>query len=102
MVLKRHSCLPVRTSKARTTPLVLLWVGTVAPSRMEEPDDHDVPGHGRRRMDADLAGLQIDLLVVALLDADLEVEDAVVAEGVDHRAGLGVELDQADSRSSRR
>ncbi len=37
MVLKRHSSLPLRTSNARTTPLVLLWVGTVAPSRMEEP-----------------------------------------------------------------
>ena len=37
MVLKRQSCLPVRTSKARTTPLVLLCVETVMPSRNDEP-----------------------------------------------------------------
>ncbi len=59
------------------------------------PYDHHIPGHGRGRMDADLATLKIDLLVVPLEDADLDVEDAVVAEGRDHGAGLGVQLDQA-------
>src|SRR5713101_3837270 len=39
-------------------------------------DDHHIPGHGRGRMDADLATLEIDLLVVPLLDADLDVEDS--------------------------
>jgi len=37
MVLNVHSSLPVRASKARTTPLVLLWVLTVAPSLNDEP-----------------------------------------------------------------
>ena len=37
MVLNVHSCLPVRTSNARTRPLVLLWEATVAPSRNDDP-----------------------------------------------------------------
>src|SRR6266446_9372774 len=59
------------------------------------PYDHHVAGHSRSRMDADLATFEVDLLVIPLLDADLDVEDAVVAKGRDQGAGLGVELDQA-------
>ena len=37
MVLNVHSNRPVRASNARTSPFVLLWVLTVAPSRNDEP-----------------------------------------------------------------
>ena len=37
MVLNVQSSLPVRTSNARTRPFVLLWVLTVAPSRIDDP-----------------------------------------------------------------
>src|SRR5437899_12227481 len=37
IVLNVHSSLPDRTSHARTSPLVLLWVLTVSPSRNDEP-----------------------------------------------------------------
>src|SRR6185503_10600518 len=37
MVLKVHCSLPVRTSKARTSPLVLLWVVIVMPSFIDDP-----------------------------------------------------------------
>ncbi len=76
-----------------TFRVVMRWDGRALPHR--GPYDHHIPGHGRGRMDADLASLQIDLLVVAFLDADLDVEDAAVGEGRDHRTRLGVELDQA-------
>ena len=37
IVLNVQSSLPVRTSNARTSPFVLLCVGTVAPSRNDDP-----------------------------------------------------------------
>ena len=37
IVLNVQSSLPVRASNARTRPFVLLCVGTVAPSRIDEP-----------------------------------------------------------------
>src|SRR5439155_26059554 len=43
-------------------------------------DDHHVADHRRRGVDADLAGLEIDLLLGATHDADLEIDDAIVAE----------------------
>ena len=76
-MLKRQSCLPVRTSNARTSPLVLLCVETVAPSRNDEPTMTMSPTTAGRGMDADFAGLEIDLLVDALDDADLQIEHAV-------------------------
>ena len=57
-------------------------------------DEDRVPDDGGRGVQPDLAGLEIDLLAVALHDADLQIHDAVLAEGRDHRAGLGVERDQ--------
>jgi hypothetical protein len=44
---------------------------------------------------ADLAGLQIDLRALADDGADLHVDHAVGAEAADRRAGLRVERDQA-------
>ncbi len=58
-------------------------------------DDHHVAHHRRRGMDADLAGLEIDRLLGAAHDADFQINDAVGAEAIHQRAGLGVELDQA-------
>ena len=52
----------------------------------------------RRGVDADLAGLKIDLLVRALDDADLQIDDAVGAEGRNHRSGLGVQRDETIAR----
>ena len=57
-------------------------------------NDGDIADDGRRGVDADLAGLKIDLLVRALDDADLQVDDAVGAEGRNHRSGLGVQRDE--------
>ena len=80
IVLNRQICLPVRTSKARTSPFVLLCVETVAPSRNDDPMMTDVADDSRRRVDADLAGLKIDLLIHALDDPHLQVEHALVRE----------------------
>jgi hypothetical protein len=49
-------------------------------------------------VDADLAGLEIDLLPFAEHRADLQIDDAALAERRNHRAGLGVELDELKSR----
>src|SRR5258705_11791643 len=43
-------------------------------------------------MDADLTGLEIDLLFGAVHDAHFRIHEAVLAEGGDRRAGLRVEL----------
>ncbi len=58
-------------------------------------NDDRVLHDGRRRVDADLAGLQIDLLPLADDGADFEIDHAVLAERRDRRAGLRVELDKA-------
>ena len=58
-------------------------------------DDDDVLDDSRGRMEADLAGLQIDLLSLPEHRALLHVDDAAFAEGRNHRAVPGVEGDQA-------
>ena len=74
---------------------MLLWVETVAPSRNDDPMMTMSPATVGRRMDANLAALEIDLLVHALVTTpDLQVDDAAGAERLDQRAGLGVELDE--------
>ena len=77
IVLNVQSSLPVRASNARTSPLVLLCVVIVMPSFIDDPTMIDVLDDGGRRVQADLAGLEIDLLAVAVDDADLHVHDAV-------------------------
>ena len=77
MVLNVHSSLPVRTSNARTRPLVLLWVADRRAFAERRADDDHVLDDGRRRVHADLAGLEIDRLAVAVDGADLQVDDAV-------------------------
>src|SRR5438093_8508996 len=58
------------------------------------PDHHDaVFRDRRRRVHADLAGHEIDLLLLAEHDPVLQVDDAVPAEGSDRRAGARVERD---------
>src|SRR5207244_5297631 len=58
-------------------------------------DDDHVFHHGRRRMDADLARLEIDLLALAEHRADLEIDDPVLAERGDERSVLRAQLDEA-------
>src|SRR5262249_58154707 len=45
----------------------------------------------------DLAGLVVDLLALAEHRALLHVDDAALAERLDHRAVLGIQLDQAEA-----
>src|SRR6516164_4018003 len=45
-------------------------------------------------MDADLSGFEVDLLALAEHRAPLQIDDAGLAERVDHRAVLRVELDE--------
>ena len=49
-------------------------------------------------MDANFAGLQIDLLIDAFHDADLQIEDPVRAERIDQRSCPGIELHKAIPR----
>src|SRR4029079_8250852 len=58
-------------------------------------DEDGVADDGRRGVEADLPGLQIDRLAVAVDDADLEIDDAVLAEALHRHAGLRVERDHA-------
>src|SRR5205807_10053512 len=60
--------------------------------------DHDVLRDGGRRVETNLAGLEIDLLALPEDGASLEVDDATLAEGLDHRAVLRVERDQTIAR----
>ena len=55
------------------------------------PDDDDVLGDDLRRMQADLAGDQVDLLVVV----HLQVDYALIPEGRHRDAGLGIQSNQA-------
>ena len=59
----------MRTSKARTRPFVLSCVLMAPPSRKEEPMIATSLGDRGRRVDADLARLEVDLLFVAVHDA---------------------------------
>src|SRR5439155_27373001 len=61
-----------------------------AAGKMRGPDDHHVLRDGRRRVQADFAGDQVDLLIVV----ELEIDDAAFAEARNERAGLCVERDQ--------
>src|SRR5207237_8933082 len=61
-------------------------------------DEDDVLDDGRRRVDADLADLVVDLLALAGHRALLQIDDAALAERRDHRAVLRVERDQAIAR----
>ena len=54
-------------------------------------DDHDVLYHRRRRVQTDLAGLQIDLLAGAEHGALFQIEHTVAAERVDQATGSRVE-----------
>ena len=58
-------------------------------------DDDRVLGDRRRRVEPDLAALEIDLLSLADHGADLHVDDAVLPERRDGDAGLRVERDEA-------
>ncbi len=62
------------------------------------PDEDDVPGHRRRRMQTDFAGIEIDLFTLADDRPDFHVDDAVFAEGLDWLTGVRVEPDQAVAR----
>src|SRR6185295_14999775 len=57
-------------------------------------DEDDVLDDGRRGMEADLAGLELDLLALAGDRALLQIDDAAFAERLDHRAVPGVERDE--------
>jgi hypothetical protein len=57
-------------------------------------DDHHVLDDGRGRVDADLAGLEVDLLALGPDHPHFQIEDAALAESRNHRAGLGVQLDE--------
>src|SRR5687768_3078999 len=59
--------------------------------------DRDVAYNRRRRVDTDLARLEIDLLVGALDDANLQVDDAIRTKGRNHRSRLRVQRDEAVS-----
>src|SRR6185503_15607242 len=60
--------------------------------------NHDVADDGRRRVHADFARLEIDLLVVAELNTLFQVEDPVSAERRHRLAGPGVQLYQTIAR----
>jgi len=53
-------------------------------------DNHHILGDGRRRMEADLAGDEIHLLIVV----QLQIDDAALAEPGDRHAGPGIEGDE--------
>ena len=58
------------------------------------PDDHHILGDHRRRMQAHLAGHEVDILIVVLL----EVDHATFAETWNGHAGFRVQRDQAVAR----
>ena len=77
---------------------VALLVGLAArhaAGQVRGADDDGVPGDDRRGVQADLAGDEIDRLIVV----QLQIDDAVLAEARDRRAGLRVERDRAGSRA---
>ena len=64
-------------------------------------DQDDIVHHGGGGVQADFAGHQVNLLVLAgladdaVIGADLEVHDALFAEAFDRLAGMGVQFHQA-------
>jgi hypothetical protein len=57
-------------------------------------DDDDVFGDGGRRVPADFARFEIDLLPGAKNDALLQIDDAVLAEAGNRRTVVGIERDR--------
>src|SRR5205814_10330609 len=57
------------------------------PFAHRRPDDDDVFGDGGRGVTPDFSGLEIDLFAFAFHHADLEIDDAVLAEARHRRAG---------------
>ena len=62
-------------------------------------DDHDVLCHGRRRVETDFTGLERDLLPLADDGADFQIDDAVLAELTDRRAGVRVQRHEVVARA---
>src|SRR5262249_46344549 len=58
-------------------------------------NDDDITGDGRRRVNANLARFEIDLLFGAVHRTDLQVDEAAVAERADDAPGLRVQLDES-------
>jgi hypothetical protein len=85
--LNVQSSLPLFTSNARTSPLVLLWVATVILLE-RRADQHDVPtmvGSSAAR-----SPVQFDLLALAGDCAFLEIDRPALAERRNHRAVLAL------------
>ncbi len=61
-------------------------------------DYGDVARDRRCRVHADFTGLEINLLLVAVHDADFQVDEPVLAERGDRRAGLRVQLREPIAR----
>ena len=66
-----------------------------AAGAVRRADDDGVVGDHGRGVQANFAGDRIDHLIVILL----QIHQAVLAEGGDARAGLGVQRDQAVARA---
>ncbi len=87
IVWKIHRRLPGADVEAPDIALHVRLAGRRAAGKMRGADDHDVFRNDGRRVETDLAGLQIDRLVIGRL----QIDDAVDAEAGDRHAGLGVE-----------
>src|SRR5262249_26009722 len=59
------------------------------------PDNDNIAGNCRCGMHADFTALEIDLLVDAAHDTDLQIDGAILAERGDERTGLRVQLDES-------
>jgi len=82
--------------------LVLLWVGTVAPSRIDDPTITTSPVTvGAAWMPISPRSRSICSLL-PFWTPTFEIEQPVVGERRDHRPGLGVEARRDESPSSRR
>ena len=75
-------------------PLALTRLLGAPPGRFAAPTMDDVGRHNRRGVQADLAGNQVDLLVVVVL----EIDDAVAAETGDGHPVPRVERNQPIAR----
>src|SRR4030095_8294108 len=58
-------------------------------------DNRDVAGNRRRRVHANFTGLEIDLLLVAVDDTNLQIDEPVFAERGNRRTSLRVEFREA-------
>ena len=57
-------------------------------------DDHDVPGHDRRGVEADFGAGDVEVLI----EPELQIDDAVLAEARHGIAGLRVQRDETVAR----